>query len=42
MYIKTHESELQGQEEAGRMQRTSELFAGSTALKFVSTLHKQT
>ena len=29
-----------GQEEAGRMQRTSELFTGSTAAKFVNTLNK--
>ena len=28
--IKTHNSELRGQEEAGRMRRTSELFTGST------------
>ena len=40
VYIKTHDSESQGQEEAGRMQQTSELFTGSTAVKFVSTLNK--
>ena len=27
-YIKTHDSESQGQEEAGRTRRTSELFTG--------------
>ena len=32
-----HDSE---QEEAGRMRRTSELFTGSTALKFVNALNK--
>ena len=36
--IKTHDSELQGQEEAGRMQQMSELFIGSTALKLVNAL----
>ena len=39
-YIKTHGSESRGQEEAGRMQRTSELFTGSTALKLVNALNK--
>ena len=29
-----------GQEEAGRTQRTSELFTRSTALKFVNALNK--
>ena len=38
--IKTHDSELRVQEEAGRMQRTSELFTRSTALKFVNALNK--
>ena len=38
--IKTHSSKLRGQEEAGHMQQTSELFTGSTAVKFVSTLNK--
>ena len=38
--IKTHDSESRGQEEAGRMQRTSELFTCSTALKFVNALNK--
>ena len=33
--IKTHNSELRGQEEAGCMRQTSELFTGSTALKFL-------
>ena len=40
IYIKTHNSELQGQEEAGRMRRMSELFTGSTAMKLVNTLNK--
>ena len=40
LIIKTHDSESRGQEEAGRMQRTSELFTHSTALKFVNTLNK--
>ena len=38
--IKTHDSESQGQEEAGRTQRTSELFTRSIALKFVNALNK--
>ena len=38
--IKTHDSESRGQEEAGRTQRTSELFTCSTALKFVNALNK--
>ena len=38
--IKTHDSELQDQEEAGRTQRTSELFTHSTALKLVNALNK--
>ena len=39
-YIKAHDSELRGQEEAGRTRRTSELFTHSTALKFVNALNK--
>ena len=38
--FKTHGSESRGQEEAGRMQRMSELFRGSTAVNFVNTLNK--
>ena len=38
--IKTHDSESRGQEEAGSTQRTSVLFTGSTAVKFVNTLNK--
>ena len=38
--IKTHDSELRGQEEAGRMRQTSELFTGSTALKLLNALNK--
>ena len=38
--IKTHDSELRGQEEAGRTRRTSELFTGSTTLKLVNALSK--
>ena len=33
LLIKTHDSESRGQEEAGRMRRTSELFTRSIALK---------
>ena len=40
MFIKTHDSESQGQEEAGRTRRTSELFTRSTALNFVNALNK--
>ena len=40
LLIKTHDSESRGQEEAGRTQRTSELFTRSTALKFVNALNK--
>ena len=40
LVIKTHDSESQGQEEAGRTQRTSELFTRSIALKFVNALNK--
>ena len=39
-WIKTHDSESRGQEEAGRTQRTSELFTRSIALKFVNALNK--
>ena len=39
-YIKTHDSESQGQEEAGHTQRMIVLFTGSTAMKFVNTLNK--
>ena len=38
--IMTHDSESQGQEEAGCMQQTSELFTGSTTLKLVNALNK--
>ena len=38
-YIKTHGSESRGQEEAGRTQRTSELFTCSIAVKFVDALN---
>ena len=40
IHIKTHDSELQGQEEEGRARRTSELFTGSTAVKLVNALNK--
>ena len=40
VYSVTHDSESQDQEEAGRMQRTSELFTRSTAVKFVNALNK--
>ena len=40
LHTKTHDSESRGQEEAGRMQRTTELFTCSTAVKFVKTLNK--
>ena len=39
-YIKTHVSELRGQEEAGRTRRMSVLFTGSTGVKFVNALNK--
>ena len=38
--IKTHDSEWRGQEEAGCMRQTSELFTGSTTVKFVNALNK--
>ena len=38
--IKTHDSESQGQEEAGRTRRMNELFTGSTSLKLVNALNK--
>ena len=40
VHIKTHDSELRGQEEAGRTRRMSVLFTGSTAVKFVNALNK--
>ena len=40
MYIKTHDSESWGKEEAGCTRRTSELFTGNTGLKFVNALNK--
>ena len=39
-YIKTHDSESRGQEEAGRTRRMSVLFTGSTGVKFVNALNK--
>ena len=39
-YAHLDSRELQGQEEAGRTQRTSELFTGSTTLKFTKALNK--
>ena len=39
-FIKTHDSESRGQEEAGRTRRMSVLFTGSTAVKFVNALNK--
>ena len=36
----THYSELRGQEEAGRTQRTSELLTRSTTLNLVGTVNK--
>ena len=38
--IKTHGSESRGQEEAGHTRRMSELFTGSTAVKFVNAPNK--
>ena len=38
--IKTHDSELRGQEEAGRTRQMSVLFTGSTDVKFVNALNK--
>ena len=40
IYIKTHDSESRGQEEAGRTRRMSVLFTGSTGVKFVNALNK--
>ena len=40
MDIKNHDSELRGQEEAGSTRRMSELFTGSTGVKFVNALNK--
>ena len=39
-YIKTHDSESRGQEEAGRMRRMSVLFTSSSTVKFVNALNK--
>ena len=39
-FIKTHDSELRGQEEAGCTRRMSVLFTGSTGVKFVNALNK--
>ena len=39
-YIKTHNSESRGQEEASRTRRMSVLFTGSTGVKFVNALNK--
>ena len=38
--IKTHDAELQGQEEVGHMQRRSVLFTCSTTVRFVYALNK--
>ena len=38
--IKSHDSESQGQEEAGHKQQTSKLFTGSTAVQFYNALNK--
>ena len=38
--IKTHDSELRGQEEAGHTRQMSVLFTGSTGVKFVNALNK--
>ena len=38
--IKTRDSELQGQEEAGCMRRMSELFTRSTVVKLANALNK--
>ena len=38
--IETHDSESQGQEEAGCPQQTSELSTGSTTLKLRNALNK--
>ena len=39
-FIKTHDSESQGQQEAGRTRRMSVLFTGSAGVKFVNALNK--
>ena len=39
-FIKTHDSESRGQEEAGCTRRTSELFTRTTALKFENAVTK--
>ena len=38
--INTHGKESRSQEEAGRTQRMSELFTGSTAVKLANALNK--
>ena len=40
LLIETNDSESRGQEEAGRTRRMSELFTGSTAVKFINALNK--
>ena len=40
IYIKTYDSELRGQEEAGHMRQMSVLFTSNTAVKFVNALNK--
>ena len=40
LYIKTHDSESRGQEEAGHTRRMSVLFIDSTGVKFVNALNK--
>ena len=40
IYIKTHDSESRGQEEAVRDECLSELFTGSTAQKFADAITK--
>ena len=40
LIIKTHDSELRGQEEAGYTQRMSVLFTRSTVVKFVNAVNK--
>ena len=40
LHIKAHDSESRGQEEAGRVRRTSELFTCSTAVKLANALIK--
>ena len=40
LLVKTRDSELRGQEEAGRTRRMSVLFTGSTGVKIVNALNK--